>query len=117
MCVRLVRFEGGNLDDVLAETEEIRRDVDAIKRHELTSYFSKELLGLASRVEVFMDRPHASVAIAFFCDSESTAEEVDRVMDAVSPRHAGIGTRVSRDIYEVILDEGLRMSGTGQDPG
>ena len=110
MHVRLVRFEGGNPEAILAETEEIRRDVDAIKRHEPTSYFSKELMGLTSRMRLFVNNEQGSVAILFFSDSAANAAEIDRILDAMAPRHEGLGRRVSRDIYEVVLDEGLRMS-------
>ena len=112
MFVRLVRFEGGSYDDIVAEGEEISRGLDAVRRGESSKYFSKDFTDRVRRVEVAVDRQKGSVAILAYCDSEEDAREVDRIMDGMSPQRQGWGGRVSRDVYEVLLDEsvGLRRA-------
>jgi hypothetical protein len=107
MFIRLVRFEGGRFDDIAAESEEIRNDFDAVGRGEGSKYFPKDLTDRVSRMEALVDRQKGSVAILVYCDSAEDARAVDRIMDGMSPQREGWGKRVSRDIYEVLVDESL----------
>jgi hypothetical protein len=107
MFIRLARFEGGSYDDIIAESEEIRRDLDAFRRGEGSKYFSKELVDHVRRMEMLVDRERGSVALLLYCESEADAREIDRIMDGMSPQREGWGRRVSRDVYELALDETL----------
>ena len=108
MYVRIARFEGGNADDIVAEAEQIRRGIAAAGRGENDQYFPKGLTDRVGHLELVVDRGQGSVAVLIFCDSEADAREVDRIMDGMSPQRGGWGTRVSSDLYEVVLDEAPR---------
>jgi hypothetical protein len=105
MYVRMARFEGGTADDIVAEADEVRRDIVAIGRGEKGQYFAKELTDRVGRMEILVDREQGSVTILVYCDSQDAAREVERIMDGMSPRHGGWGKRVSSDVFEVVLDE------------
>jgi hypothetical protein len=112
MYVRIARFEGGSVDDIVAEAEEIRRGVVAAVRGEKNEYFPKELTDRISHLEMAVDRGRGSVAVLLYCDSQADAREVDRIMDAMSPQRGGWGTRVSSDLYEVVVDEATAVRAT-----
>jgi hypothetical protein len=105
MYVRIARFEGGTADDIVAESEEIRRGIAASGRGENDQYFPKELTDRVGRLELVVDRGQGSIAVLVYCDSEADAREIDRIMGGMSPQREGWGKRVSSDIYEVVLDE------------
>jgi hypothetical protein len=105
MYVRIARFEGGTADDIVAESEEIRRGITASGRGENDQYFPKELTDRVGRLELVVDRGQGSIAVLVYCDSEADAREIDRIMGGMSPQREGWGKRVSSDIYEVVLDE------------
>ena len=107
MYARLVRFEGGSIDAITAEGEEVKAGLDAIDRGEVGRYFPKELVERVSRMEFLADRERGSTAILLYCESEADVREVDRIMDGMSPQREGWGKRVSRDVYEVVFDKGI----------
>jgi hypothetical protein len=107
MFTRLARFEGGAYDDITAEALELSSKLEAARRGETSEYFPAELVDRLRRVEMLADRDRGSVAMLLYCDDEADCLEVDRIMDGMSPRTAGWGTRVSRDVYEVIDDRVL----------
>ena len=112
MYARLVRFEGGAYADIRDECEEIHHGLEAARRGEENAYFPKDLLDRVQRAQVLVDRRRGSVAVLLFCSREIDAYEIDRIMDVMSPHRQGWGRRVSRDVYEVICDEGLKPPGT-----
>ena len=105
MYVRIARFEGGTADDIVAEADEVRRDIVAVRRGEKGQYFAKELTDRVGRLEILVDREQGSVTILVYCDSQADAREVERIMDGMSPQRQGWGKRVSSEVYEVVLDE------------
>jgi hypothetical protein len=108
MYVRMAHFEGGTTADIMAEVEEIRSGL----RGGGTGgggYFPRELTDRVRRAEMHVDREHGRVAILLYCESEADAREVDRIMDGMSPQREGWGTRVSSDVFEVVLDETVRQ--------
>ena len=105
MYVRMARFEGGIADDIVAEAEEMRRDIAAIGRGERGQYFASEFTDRVGRMETMVDRARGSVAVLVYCDSQANAREVERIMDGMSPHRVGWGKRVSSEVYEVVLDE------------
>ncbi len=107
MFIRLARFEGGAYDDIAAEARELSAKLEAAQHGETSEYFPKELIDLVRRVELLADRGRGSVAMLLYCNDEAGCREVDRLMDAMSPRSDGWGHRVSRDIYEVLDDRAL----------
>jgi hypothetical protein len=107
MYVRMARFEGGSLHDVMAETELIRENVEAAKRGESSTYMPEDLARVTSRIEMMVNRENASVAVLVYCETIQQAAEADRILAGMSPRNSGWGRRVSADVYEVTVDEAV----------
>ena len=105
MYVRTARFEGGRIDDILAELNDIQADIEALNLGESSDHLPKDLSDHLRRMETFIDRRRGSVELLLYCDSEADALEIDRIMSGVSPQRPGWGTRVWADVYEVLLDE------------
>jgi hypothetical protein len=107
MFVRTARFEGGRIDDILAETNDIRADIEALNLGESSDRLPKELTDHIRRMEMFVDRQRGSVELLLYCDTEADAREIDRIMSGISPQRPGWGTRVWADVYEVLVDESV----------
>jgi hypothetical protein len=107
MFVRTARFEGGRIDDILAETNDIRADIEALNLGESSERLPKDLADHIRRVEMFVDRRRGSVELLLYCDSEDDARAIDQTMSRISPQRPGWGTRVWADVYEVILDQAV----------
>jgi hypothetical protein len=105
MYARIARFEGGIADDIVAEAEEMRRDIAAVGRGGKDQYFANELTDRVGRMEIMVDRGQGSVAVLVYCESQADARKVERIMDGMSPHRGGWGKRVSSEVYEVVLDE------------
>lgn len=104
MFARIARFEGGSAGEIDAETQEMRKDIEAFRRGEQGSY-APDLRDVVSRVEVLADRTSGKVAVIVYCETEAKLREADRILNAMSPRNADWGGRASADTYEVVLDE------------
>jgi hypothetical protein len=109
MYVRMARFEGGSLHDVMAETDLIRKGVEAVKRGESGDYMPDDLARVTSRIEMMVNRENASVAVLVYCETIQQAAEADRILSGMSPRSGDMGRRVSADVYEVAVDEPIGM--------
>ncbi len=109
MYVRVARFEGGTVADIDAEGAKMRRDIEASKRGQAGSEIPSELVGVASRVEMLIDRKHGSVAVCVYCDTQEKLREADRILNSMSPPMPGWGKRVSVDTYEVAFDEAVSL--------
>jgi hypothetical protein len=110
MYVRIARFEGGNVAEIEAEGERIRRDLQAARGGGSTTETPPELALLAQRVEMMVDRARGAVAVLVYCETEDQVREADRVMRAMSPTSDGWGERVSAEVYEVFVDEATGMA-------
>ncbi len=104
MFARIARFEGGSAAEIDTETRDMRKDIEAFRRGEQGS-FAPELRDVVSRIEVLADRANGKAAVIVYCETEDKLHEADRIMNAMSPRNADWGHRVSVDTYEVTLDE------------
>jgi hypothetical protein len=104
MYARIARFEGGTIDAILAEAEDVRSGF-AAGSGEKNQYFPKELTDRVGHMEMLVDRERGSIAILLYCDSLADVREVDRIMDGMAPQREGWGKRVSSDVYEVVVDE------------
>jgi hypothetical protein len=107
MYVRVSRFEGGTATDIDTEVARLRGDVEASRRGELGSATPSELIQVASRLEMLVDREHGSVAVCVYCDTQEKLREANRILNSMSPATPGWGTRVSVDTYEVAFDEAV----------
>lgn len=108
MYVRMARFEGGDLHDVLAELDLIRADIETVRRGESSEYLPADLARVTDRIEVMVNREKSAAALLVYCDTIQQAGEADRILASMQPRHHGWGTRVSADIYEIAIDESPR---------
>jgi hypothetical protein len=104
MFARIARFKGGQDTDIDAETRDMRKDIEAFRRGEEGTYMP-ELSRLVNRLEILADRQNGTVAAIVYCETEAQLREADRILNAMSPRNADWGERVSVDTYEVVLDE------------
>ena len=109
MYVRIARFEGGSAEGILKETDEMRADLEAVRRGEQGS-MPPELTEIVSRIEVFIDPKRGSTAMALYCETEEQIRRADSILDAMSPSSDDMGRRVSADIYEVAIDEAAKLS-------
>ncbi len=109
MYVRMRRYEGGSLGDVLSSAELIRQDIEAAKRGEPVRYLQPDVARVANRIELMVNRVDASVAVIMYCDTIQETGEADRIIASMRPRRSGWGERVSADIYEVMMDESPRL--------
>ena len=104
MFARIARFEGGTAADIDAETQDMRKDLEAFRRGERGSY-APGLRDVVTRLEIFAERDSGKTAVIVYCDSEEKLREADRILNSMSPRTSDWGKRVSVDTYEVALDE------------
>ena len=53
---------------------------------------------------MLVDRENAAATMIVFCETEDKLHEADRILDSMSPE-SGEGRRVSRDLFEVAVDD------------
>jgi hypothetical protein len=111
MYVRIARFEGVDAQRIDAFEDELRGQIDAMRRGEqaegVPESSASALRQHVTRVMDLADRDAATTMALVFCDSEEGAKRVDEALDAMSPGEGG-GQRTSAEIYEVVLDESLK---------
>ena len=105
MFVRIARFEGGTAAQIEEEGSRIRRDLEAARRGEPGPEVPSELALLTRRIEMLVDRERGAIVVLVYAETEEQAQEIDRIMDQMSPSTEGWGQRVSAEVYEVYLDE------------
>jgi hypothetical protein len=104
MYARIARFEGGSPETARREAERVRRGIEEARSGASTDPTTSRLTGLIDRIVMLVDPQTGSSAAVVFCETQERLHEVDRIMDGMSPDR-GEGRRVSRDIYEVVVDE------------
>ena len=107
MFARIAHFEGGSPEVIERQVERLRRDLSATQRGAATDPQTVALSRVVDRVVMLVDRANAASTTIVFCDTEEKLHEADRILQEMSPQ-AGEGRRVTRDLYEVALDEAPR---------
>jgi len=107
MFARIARFEGGSPEVIERETERMRRDIAAAQTGGATDPTMLALSRVVDRVVMLVDHDSAAGAMIVYCDSEEKLREADRILDSMSPQ-SGEGHRISRELFEVVLDESPR---------
>ena len=94
MYVRIARFEGGSTAQIEEEGARIRRDLEAARRGEEAPRYRRERAGLASRIEMLIDRERGATAMLVYAETAEQARALGRSgrvrrRQPRSPRRAG----------------------------
>jgi hypothetical protein len=107
MYARITRFEGGSSEIIDREVARLRRDIEEVQNGVSTDPSVIALSRVVDRVVLLVDRENAASATIVFCESAEKLRKADRIMQEMSPQ-TGEGRRVTRDLFEVALDEAPR---------
>jgi hypothetical protein len=111
MYVRIARFEGTDPERIDAFADELRRQLDGMRRGEeaegIPAGSAAALRNHVTRVLDAADRETGKGLSMVFTETEEGARRVDQALDAMSPGEGG-GRRTSAEIYEVLVDETMR---------
>lgn len=108
MYVRVARFEGVDPSSADAMMEEMRGQMDAMRRGETPEGIPAEAVSALrddiARGMSLLDRDRGVSLFLAFADDEAAIRRVDAALNAMSPGEGG-GGRTAVETYEVLLDE------------
>jgi hypothetical protein len=108
MYVRVARFEGVDSSRAEAMVEEMRGQMDAMRRGETPEGIPAESIAALrddiARGMSLLDRQEGVSLFLAFADDEAAMGRVDAALNAMSPGEGG-GGRSAVETYEVLLDE------------
>jgi hypothetical protein len=110
MYVRIARFEGGDMDEIDAESALMRDGIAAYRGGQVSRELPPRLAEVTRRVEMVVDRHTGEVVVSVYCDTLEYAREADVILSGMSPSSRGFGTRVAAGIYEVLMSEATAAS-------
>jgi hypothetical protein len=112
MYIRIARFEGSDPSRIDAFADEMRRQIDGMRRGEappagMPADSAAVLRDHVTRVVDAADRETGRGLSMVFTETAEGARRVDEALDAMSPGEGG-GRRTSAEIYEVLVDETMK---------
>jgi hypothetical protein len=105
MYVRIAQFTGGDPATFDAEVQGIRAEIESVRGGGEPQAVPREFVDAVRRVLFLINRETGDSATVVFTDNEQDIQTVDRIMNAMSPQLADMGSRTQVGIYEVGLDE------------